>query len=261
MIAWMVDARGWPAGSAMIGAGVWVMFWLWWQGLGRAGEAPALRLASFGAVMAGGLAGGLILGAWLGGGASSLGALLGAGLVGGAAWWRCDDAPRRARWLASALVAGFAGLAVARIGCVFEGCDFGAMVPLGEGMWVQHHVRGTAAWELQVLSGDLSSSAAWSRPTRPFAPLMVLAFGLGAAATALVERVAGADSFRVPAVGSLTLLVVALIELSRAPESVTRWLGAVPWSVALYGAGALALALLALTWWRKDCAAHRIARQ
>ncbi|RDV39270.1 hypothetical protein DV096_01460 [Bradymonadaceae bacterium TMQ3] len=246
----MVEAGGWPAGSAMIGVGVWVMFGLWWLALARRGETVAVRLASFGVVMGAGLAGGGVVGHWLGGGASSLGAVMGAGVVGVVAWSRCKDRQRRADWLAGALVAGFAGLAMARIGCVFEGCDFGDVLPPGDGLIVQRHAAGTAAWELQVLTGKLSSAASWSRPTRPFAPMMVATFMLGSLGTAFAWRRFGSRSGGVAAIGSLTLGLAACVEVTRAAESVSRRVGDNPASVLLYGAGALALALLALQWWR-----------
>ncbi|TXD31878.1 hypothetical protein FRC96_19810 [Lujinxingia vulgaris] len=255
----MVEAGGWPAGSAMIGVGVWVMFALWWRGLSREGERVETRLVSFGAMMGGGLVAGVGVGSWLGGGASSLGALLGAGVVGAAAWLTTTDTQRRADWLAAALVAGFAGLAVARIGCVFEGCDFGGVLPEGEGLFVQRHAAGTAAWELQVLTGQLGAGAAWSRPTLPFAPMMVATFALGALGTAIARRRWGSRSGGVAAVGSVTLALAACVELTRATESVSRRLGAIPWSVMLYAAGALTLALIALQWWRNGRRALRIA--
>ncbi len=104
------------------------------------------------------------------GGHSSFGALAGAAAVV-ALWWSLQ----REEWARCALDAlvcgGLAGLALARIGCLANGCDFGRPTAMP---WGVRFPAGSEAFASHVPRGLIAPDAAWSAAVHPFALYMAL---------------------------------------------------------------------------------------
>ncbi|RAL23553.1 hypothetical protein DL240_05175 [Lujinxingia litoralis] len=257
-IAW--DVNGLPVSSVLIGAGVWVMFALWWSELAGLGVERGWRLASFGVLMASGLVGGAVLGRVMGGGVSTAGAVLGGGAVVALSLWK-EQAHRARAWdvAGAAMVAGFAGLAIARVGCVGAGCDFGNVLH-GDAWLIQRHARGTPAWFDQVQQGLIDAGAPWSLPTYPFAPVMVALFAAGALAGWGVRRWAGGEHPALWWVGVFTLWGAALNEGARATSIVVSGPAGAPAMLWIYGIAGAITALVALWRWRNWRRLHRMGQ-
>lgn len=152
-----------PVSSVAVGAGIWVFFgWLWWNTPpNRRGQ----MLAGFGlvttAAFAGGLVGSLLVSTV---GLSSLGAIAGAALAM-AGWSRAINSNQW--WLIDGMVpAGIAGLSVARVGCLFDGCDFGRIAEWGPAVAYGPESR---AWEVHVAEYGLGVMDTASYAVHPFA--------------------------------------------------------------------------------------------
>ncbi|MFP4598688.1 MAG: prolipoprotein diacylglyceryl transferase family protein [Persicimonas sp.] len=127
------------------------------------------------------------------GGHNSFGALGGAALAVGL-WYKdlwLEDGRRgaasrgvgatRALSMLDALVpAGLAGLSMARLGCLFDGCDFGRATALG---WAVQHSQGTRAFAWHAQQGLVEAGAQWSAAVHPFGAYL-------AAGTLLIAAVA-----------------------------------------------------------------------
>jgi prolipoprotein diacylglyceryltransferase len=112
------------------------------------------------------------------GGHSSFGALAGAlavvGLWARSASQKTWHGPRTWSVRASVdalAVGGLGGLALARLGCLANGCDFGKQTDLG---WAVRHGPGTDAFHTHVERGWVALDAAWSAPVHPFALYLVV---------------------------------------------------------------------------------------
>lgn len=118
------------------------------------------------------------------GGFASLGGVAGGGLV--LAGLRTRLPTERFWRLADVLVpAGLLGLAVARLGCLSAGCDFGAVAELP---WSVRYPADAPAWRVHLEAGLLGAGAEWSRPVHPF-PLYDIGVILLAAALGQVVSV------------------------------------------------------------------------
>lgn len=155
------------------------------------------------------------------GGYSSFGALGGAaGVVG--IWW---DQQRVQPWAGLALDAlvlgGLAGLAFARLGCLANGCDFGAPSHLP---WAIEYPAGSHAYVEHVQRGLIAAGAAASAPVHPFplymvlGTLMVVAVGVWA----LWNRRFAPGLVAVGAAGAYLLWRFAM-EWTRDPATVVGW--------------------------------------
>lgn len=176
-----IEGEGGASGLA-VGLGVWIFFvGVWFATREHRDRWEVFALSGF--ILVAAFAGGWGAAALVGEqGFSSLGALVGAGAAlllapgGDSGDWR---------WRADLLVGpGLAGLAVARVGCLFEGCDFGRPTP---GEWGVRYGRQTRAWETQVLELGLDPMSDQSWPVHPFALYLAL-WGLFSALVAEILR-------------------------------------------------------------------------
>jgi prolipoprotein diacylglyceryltransferase len=106
-------------------------------------------------------------------------------------------------------------LAVSRMGCVFQGCDFGQAA-----RWGIAYRMPSSAWSSQLLSGQISASATSSLPTFPF-PLFD---GLAA----MIALVVAWRSFKRPLTSTLASAMVYLtsrfvLEFGRDPQTTEMW--------------------------------------
>ncbi len=106
-------------------------------------------------------------------------------------------------------------LAVSRIGCVFQGCDFGQA-----STWGIAYRMPSSAWTTQLLSGQISASATSSLPTFPFPIFDGLA--------AMVAFVIAWRSFKRPVTSTLASALVYLVirfglEFGRDPHTTEMW--------------------------------------
>lgn len=117
--------------------------------------------------------------------------------------------------LASVAPALWILLALGRLGCVFQGCDFGRVASFGIA-----YPKGSSAFILQAHHHLIETTALWSRPTLPFAGLDVVA-ALIAMAIALRDEGQG----RLALASAMFYVGVRfLIEFSREPLT-TVWFG------------------------------------
>lgn len=190
----MSDPSGGVSQSMLIGLGMWVAFAYLWTFAPRFGVRRDAAIACFGAGGVGGVVG--ARGMWwftqavsqggAGGGGffgrevfwaalnpmtpgySSLGFLAGAGMVvWGMDRWGQEDRGSRGRLLDVVVLAGLLGLVFARLGCVFNGCDFGRVS--GEHWFSIRYARGSLAWQQHLVDGLIGSEQMWSLPTHGFA--------------------------------------------------------------------------------------------
>ena len=156
-------------------------------------------------------------------GLASFGLLLGAGsVVGIYVWHRDRDAGRQ---VVDAIVPpGFVALAGARLGCLANGCDFGAPT---SGGWGLRYPAGTAVWKLHRELGYVGLESAWSAPTHPL-PIYLVG---GTLAVVLLCEVITASSSLPPGTEALGLtagylLIRGAAEAFRDPRIVTTsWTG------------------------------------
>lgn len=235
-----VAATDWPVGAMAVGLGIWVFFGWCWVTAGVRMRAGAV--AAFGLVVASAF----VLGAgvsWLqaGPGLSSLGAGAGAVLAVGVGLVARPEPTRR---LLDGLVpGGIAGLAVARAGCLFEGCDFGRLADSGLAVV---YPADTRAWTVHVGEYGLSATSPTSLAVHPFGAYLAVWGLICAVGGEWLRR--RTDSVGRAAVYSATGFVVGggLIELVREPATVPT-LGD-GWSVYPLAYWAAAAGLVA--WWR-----------
>ena len=240
-MGWIVEigAGSWPASSAAIGVGVCVFFvWCWLSTRNHRFRLEIIALLGFSGVAA--FLGGLLL-PWLVGesGLSSLGALMGAGLVllalplrTGLDRWRAAD---------HLVPAGIAGLSVARLGCLFEGCDFGKVTG---GDWGVVHEAGTRAFDAHVIFYQMSPFEAGSLSVHPFALYLAL-WGIAAAGVGEWRRSKGDG----PGASAMLAAAVfffggAVIEFFREPQMVHQVVDGVSVYPVLYFGGALVAIML-----------------
>jgi prolipoprotein diacylglyceryltransferase len=96
-------------------------------------------------------------------GFASFGLLGGAGLVA-LVYVHRRGFERAAPVLDVVVPAGFLALSIARLGCLANGCDFGAPT---DGSWGLRYPSGTPVWELHQSLGLVEDRATWSAPTHP----------------------------------------------------------------------------------------------
>ncbi len=174
-------------------------------------------LAAFGLIVAGAFSGGLAHGFIASGGLalSSLGALAGgaAGLALSALVWRW-----RTLEMADLVVpGGIAGLAVARLGCLFDGCDFGR--PAQVGMAVIYD-RDTRAWAYHVVEYELSPASPVSLAVHPFAAYLAIWGLISAAMGEVIRRRTGTAGYGALTGAALFLVGGGVIEWWREPATV-----------------------------------------
>lgn len=99
------------------------------------------------------------------GGYNSIGALVGAAMAAGL-WWRFGSAKRRRAMLDVLVPGGLVGLAFARLGCLFNGCDIGRATFAD---WGVRYSREAAALSDGVEVGMVGSEQLWTVPLHPFA--------------------------------------------------------------------------------------------
>ncbi|QDG54479.1 hypothetical protein FIV42_28160 [Persicimonas caeni] len=155
------------------------------------------------------------------GGYSSFGAFGGAAAV--VALWCYLQ--RHEAWALRAIDAlvlgGLSGLALARVGCLANGCDFGRPAQLP---WSIQYPAGSEAFALHVESGRILADASWSAPVHPFplymaaGTLLIVAIGLGV----LSRGQSSPGRVAVLAAGAYLLWRFAM-EWTRAPSTVASW--------------------------------------
>lgn len=154
------------------------------------------------------------------GGHSSFGALAGGAAVMAVWLWQ-----QRAEWAASAVdvlvPSGLAGLALARIGCLANGCDFGRRADID---WAIRHPAGSEAFAAHLQRGWVAADAAWSAPVYPFALLLaagtLVIVAVGAAAVAYRRFQPGRIAF---GASGAYFLWRFTIEWTRDPATVLGW--------------------------------------
>jgi prolipoprotein diacylglyceryltransferase len=115
------------------------------------------------------------------GGHSSFGAMAGGLTVVGVWWFAAKRSAEHTRgsMLDALVLGGLAGLGMARIGCLANGCDFGRRMALS---WGVRYRPGTEAYLEHLAHGLIAPGAAWSAAVHPFA----LYLAAGTLAIALV---------------------------------------------------------------------------
>lgn len=106
-------------------------------------------------------------------------------------------------------------LAVSRLGCVFQGCDFGQAAG-----WGIAYGMPSSAWSSQLLNGEISATATSSLPTFPFPLLDGIA--------AMIALVVAWQSFKRPLTSTLASALVYLVirfglEFGRDPQTTELW--------------------------------------
>lgn len=216
----VIELPLWAGSSAtFIGLGAWVLL-LAFVGPAQQGKRGE-SLAIIGWIFVGGLAGAFLWGQILGsGGVSSLGALVGAGAVFALRFFGAQQS-EQSRWeeFDRFVVAGLLGGGVARLGCLFEGCDVGRLTDGGLG--VVYGVN-TRAWEVQALWYDLPL---YEQASAPVHPLGLYLGGLGillGISAWNARKIIQAPGIIGLIFGSLFFLVAALLEMLREPAFTTR---------------------------------------
>lgn len=161
------------------------------------------------------------------GGYSSFGALAGAAVAVGI-WWRSHkDEPWAPLALDALVLAGLTGLALARLGCLANGCDFGAP---SEAAWALEYPAGSYAHLTHVQRGLVALDAPTSAPVHPF-PLYMALGTLGvvlAGGWTLWRRWVSPGWVAVGAAGAYFVWRFAM-EWTRDPSTVMRFAG--EWNV------------------------------
>ena len=203
------------ASGMAIAAGMWVfVVWCWMTGGQDRG-----RVVSAGGLMAAGGVGASVLSGWLVGGfgLSSLGAIAGGTAVGLALVgpFRFVDSGD----LDCLIPAGVAGLSVARLGCLVEGCDFGRIGEVGPTVV---YGSGSRAWEYHVAEYGLSPMSSTSMAVYPFAGYLAI-WGLGCAVFGQWWRRRGAADGKAAVVSGVAFLIGGgAIEWLREPATVVN---------------------------------------
>lgn len=173
-----IDSGGLPLSSMAIGLGMWVFFgWCWVTTRERSLRTEVLAMLGLAAAaaFAGGYGGARIVGEV---GLSSLGAIVAATAL--ILFLPLERGVDRWRLLDHLVPGGVAALSVARLGCLFQGCDFG--VPTN-GAWGVVYDSGTRAWATHVDYLRLSPHSELSLAVHPFALYLggwgLIAAGLG----------------------------------------------------------------------------------
>jgi prolipoprotein diacylglyceryltransferase len=169
-------------------------------------------------------------------GYASAGALVGAALVVllHRVMFGSEDT---ARVLDAVAPAGFAALALTRVGCLFEGCDVGRIAHV---RWAVRYPHGHPVFDEQVAAGLVDEAARWSAAVHPFALyLAVPTLLIALASIALRSPRAGA---RAAWVGAGYGVVRLGAEAFRAPGSGFQ----VGYAVALF------VLLASVAWWFVD---------
>lgn len=228
-------ADGEVASAPAVGVGVWVFFgWCW---LGAHSEHRAVVAAGFGLVVAAAFGFG-----WLGGmvmanpGFSSLAAMAGAA----SAMAVIDGfTAGRSRWMVDLLVCGgLAGLAVARLGCLLEGCDFGRPF---DGSWAVEHPAGSRAWSVHVHEYGLATGAERSLSVHPFGAYLA-GWGMACAAVGeVLRRLKIAPGVPAMVAAGLFLVGGGVVEWFREPATVVQIADGVSAYPAVYWAFAAAV--------------------
>jgi prolipoprotein diacylglyceryltransferase len=217
------SAQMWGAGAlvaaALLGAILFVV-------ARREGAGEALETASMaGAMAAGALVGAavvgtaiqtLYVGSWRWG-LASWGLFVGAGLVCAAG---TESVRARAARLDRIVPTGLVGLAIARLGCLLEGCHGG--IPCVGSRGCVRPEAGSALWAMQRAEGLVGAGAIAGVPAHPY-PLYAALAGGGAGLVGLVvwALVAGAETRRGPIAtsGATAALSLALYFGGRALAS------------------------------------------
>lgn len=144
--------------------------------------------------------------------------------------------------------AGLVGLAVARLGCLWAGCDFGRRH--AEGIWTVDYGRHSRAWAVHMLEYDLAPTSTTSYSVYPFAAYLAI-WGLVAAIVGEGLRRRQARAGRPALAAALVFLIGGgIIEWWREPATVPT-IGD-NWSVypLIYWAGAVAAVSIFGLWSR-----------
>lgn len=117
----------------------------------------------------------------------SIGGFVGGGVIAVAAADGMADGEGTAL-LDGVVPAGLWTLAVARLGCLSAGCDYGSPTDLP---WGLRYAAETPAWHAHVAQGLVDTSARLSAPTHPFPIYMVVVIAAAIAIGSLVSRRSG----------------------------------------------------------------------
>ena len=201
-----------------LGLGVLLFFGAYLAPRGGEGDLTQ-RLSLAGFVTASALAGGLFASLAVGElGLSSLGAILGGGLA--ALWLPGPLGLRRGATLDLLIPAGLAGLSVARLGCLLQGCDFGSVT---ESPLAVTYPSGTRAWAYHVAAFGHPMMSRESLPVHPFG-LYLGIWGLTSAALGVWWRRREATPGRAGlAAAALFLAGGGMIEWLREPLTVPHF--------------------------------------
>jgi len=226
---------GAPPAAAAVGIGIWVLFGWCWMMSTEAQRQPVV--ICFGLVTVAAFAGGWGLSMLLGAsGLSSIGAAIGGGmaLLAVAPVWTAGGR----RTLDVVVPGAITGVSVARLGCLFEGCDFGR---LADGPMSVAYGPSSRAWEVHVLEYGLSIESPVSLAVHPFGGYLAIWGFLCAAAGQWWRR--RTDQFGGGAVVAAVLFCGGggAIEWLREPATVIQWTDGLSVYPAVYWAMAAAL--------------------
>ena len=128
--------------------------------------------------------------------------------------------PERVATMADRLFpGGVAGLAIARLGCLIEGCDFGRP---WEGLGAVIYDRHSRAWAYHVLEYELSPASPWSLAVHPFAAYLAV-WGLCVAGLGeWLRRRSRSDGRGATLSAALFLVGAGVIEWWREPATVPQ---------------------------------------
>lgn len=227
--------------SQLIGIGILAALLLALALSRRDGVHVAKPLALLGLAAGSALALGALSSLAMGGdGFSSVGALAGALGVVAAFRWACG-ARETAALIDVVTPSGFVALGFARLGCLFEGCDFGRPT---DGWASVSYAAPHPVWFHHVAIGQVKMGASWSAAIHPFPLYIALPLALLIVAACAVPGGAGRRAVLV-VFGYAVVRTVA--ELFRDPAS-TFGVGFLTPGIV----GGFGLAALAFIYWSTD---------
>jgi len=172
---------------------------------------------------------------WRAGGTgfASFGGLAGAGAVAAVVGSAMEESRWR-RFQDAVVPVGFVGLAVARVGCIEAGCDFGRRA---DAWWGLRYSVETPAHAAHLAKGWIGPGEVWSLATHPF-PLYLVGVTVVAV---LAGHLAGPEGNEAATVAGLYCAGRFCAEWFRSPLTDLAWLGGTVGSNQIWAAIGLAI--------------------